>query len=303
MKWMTAFSFVLLCVCFSQCVSGQKKLALEGNNRQLYLCMSGTGTAANTSGGTNDIGTVQLIGGGDISSGNTLNINTLTLTKAIRKAFPDSLMQGIGVLDWEGKELGILRRLPATDPSFKTALSKMMTLLDIAQQLRPNVSWGFYGLPVREFWKRNSDWRESGDRIMPLLQKQDILFPSVYLLYSSAAVTTLTASDYTKDNVRQAIRLGAKVNKPVLPFVYHRYPDFSLVPLDVFRKQAEDILSQEVAGKKVAGIVWWGADNYYYRTKNKVLVREAAREQDAQQHFDSLIQQYSQELLKVVKAK
>lgn len=298
MKCLHVFTMLLLGVGSTAYVCAQQKIQLKGAKPRVYLCMGDAAGDVSNYRKTNDIGTVKLIGGGDISSGNTLVINKSILTNAIRKAFPDSLAQGIGVLDWEGKELGVLRRQGNSDPAFKDAMSKMTQVLEIAQQTRPNVSWGFYGIPVREFWKRNSDWKESGNRLLPLLQKQDALFPSVYLLYNSAAVNSVLSGNYTKDNVRQAIDLGAKIGKPVLPFVYHRYPDFSLVPLDVFQQQAQDILSIDVSGNKVAGIIWWGADNYYYKTNNKVLVREVGNTRQAGQHFNDLVRQYSGALLK-----
>ncbi|MBW8687360.1 hyaluronidase [Chitinophaga rhizophila] len=279
----------------------QQKVQLKSSQPRVYLCMDNAGSDMSSERQANNMGAVKLIGGADISSGNTLVINSKTLIAAIRKAFPDSLMQGIGVLDWEGKELGILRRQPESDPAFQDAMKKMMAVLSIAQQTRPNVSWGFYGIPVREFWKRNSDWKASGNRLLPLLRQQDALFPSIYLLYNSATVNNVLSGDYTKDNVRQAVTLGAKTGKPVLPFIYHRYPDFSLVPLNVFRQQARDILSVDVNGNKVAGIVWWGADSYYYRTNNKVLMREAGKAQDAGKHFSDLVRQYSAELIKATK--
>lgn len=300
MRYISTLILVCLFTGNLQCVYAQKASLKEGRPG-IYLCMGDLTSGVSSFRKTNDIGAVRLIGGGDISSGNILVINRNTLGRAIRSAFPDSLMQGIGVLDWEGKELGILRRQSGDDPQFKDAMQKMLTVLAFAQQMRPNVSWGFYGLPVREFWKRNSEWKESGNRLLPLLQKQDALFPSVYLLYNSTVVNGVLSSGYTKDNVRQAIALGVQANKPVLPFIYHRYPDFSLVPLDVFRQQAEDILSADVNGNKVAGIIWWGADNYYYKTNNKVLAREVRGSQQAGAHFDDLVRQYSGELLKATK--
>lgn len=300
MRYISLLILIYLVAGTIQGLFAQKALLKEGRPG-IYLCMGDVTSTVSSFRKTNDIGAVKLIGGGDISSGNILVINRGTLGRAIRSAFPDSLMQGIGVLDWEGKELGILRRQSADDPQFKDAMQKMLSVLSFAQQMRPNVSWGFYGLPVREFWKRNNDWKESGNRLLPLLQKQDALFPSVYLLYNSKVVNSILSRGYTKDNVGQALAIGAQVNKPVLPFVYHRYPDFSLVPLDVFRQQAEDILSTDVNGKRVSGIIWWGADNYYYKTNNKVLAREVGNTQQAGMHFEELVRQYSGELIKATK--
>jgi hypothetical protein len=278
----------------------QGKLSLNRNAQHLYLCMGGADNQVQEFQRVNNIGSVQLIGGADISSGNKLNLNTVTLANAIKRAFPDSLMQGLGALDWEGDELKILRNETTNAAVYKNTLNTMMSVLDFAQKLRPKVLWGFYGLPYREFWKRNSDWRKSGEKLMPLLDKQDILYPSVYLLYNPQSVAGMGNSNYLEDNIQQALSLGIKLNKPVLPFVWHRYPNYDQIPVAVFKKQVAQILSENTGGQKVVGIVWWNSDNYFYRSGNKVFVKEVGDNQKPVQYYDALALNYCKELLQVI---
>jgi hypothetical protein len=302
-------SFALVLICNLLFVgfypaNAQNKLKLDQSQPALYLCVSGG--VSNQVGNflrSNNIGTIALINGSSISSGKRLNMNEQVFGDAVSKAFPDPLMKGIGVLDWEGVEIATFKNKDANDPDFTDALNRLIHVLDVAQRLRPNVSWGYYGLPLREFWNRNNNWKGISDKILPLLRKQDVLFPSLYFPYDTRSLrgsVAAVSSNYTKDNVHQALALGLKLNKPVMPFVWHRYPNLKQVPVDIFKSQAREILSENVGGKMVAGIIWWNEDNYDFRQKNNALTNEVNPAQDYHMYYDSLIVNRSQELLKVI---
>jgi hypothetical protein len=295
-------NLVMVCnlLLLNNIVLAQRKMSFARNAPGFYYCMNNMSSQVKQFQQQNNIGEVKLIGGADISKGSILNLNKETLSSAITKAFPDAQMQGIGALDWEGSELKTLRAGAQNSPAFANAMSRMKEVLAFAQQLRPNVSWGFYGLPFREFWKRNSEWKDNGNKLGDLLNQQDILFPSVYLLFEDNPSSSVSNKDYVKSNVEQALTLGAKYNKPVLPFIWNRYTNYKQVAVDDLKKQVDAILSANVNGQRVVGVVWWNADYYFYTSGNQTFKAEVSNGVNYKDYYDNMILNYSKALLNEV---
>ena len=80
--------------------------------------------------------------------------------------------------------------------------------------------------------------------------------------------------------MKQMLILSRKFNKPVLPFVWHRYHPsnkqigLQLIPINEFEKYIASILHTSYKGTKASGIVWWGEDQYDYNVKSKELLTE-----------------------------
>jgi len=104
------------------------------------------------------------------------------------------------------------------------------------QRLRPNIQWGFYGLPPRDYWlhRRNDQagidrWKARNDQELAWLWDQtDALYPSVYTFYASTPGTPGKGQDapsdnakYIRANIEEAVRLAN--GKPVYAFVWWRY--------------------------------------------------------------------------------
>ena len=149
----------------------------------------------------------------------------------------------------------------------------------------------------------------SNQQIGPLLQQCDILFPSIYIYYQDGKFTPNDNEAYGVENINEALKLGVQFNKPVLPFVWHRYHDsnrtigLQLIPRDDFRTFITKILTTSYKSKHVDGLIWWGADGYYYRVKSAPLVNElnASGAADFGSYFDTLLANYGNLILDAMK--
>jgi hypothetical protein len=278
------------------------------NNFSLYVCMLGIDSQGQKFLNNNHIKQVALFDARYLDPTNSMSLNTITLTKAIKAAFPDPSSSGTAALDWEGDMLSNLRKDSSSD-EFKKSMTEFSEAIHLAKSLRPNVKWGFYYLPFTTYWKRNDQWKASNIQIEGLLKQCDILFPSLYIFYKEGSNGPGDNESYASENIYPILKLAKDLNKPVLPFIWHRYHDsnrdigLQLIPLNDFRSFVNKLLSANYQGKRVSGLVWWGADPYFYRVKSKALMAEmqASNSTDFNTHMDSLLVNYSNVILNAMK--
>ena len=290
---------------------------ISATTQHLYISIDDYGNAAKQYLGSksDQIGVVVTIYGRDIYPNDPLKVNEQTLTAAIAKAFPDSNAAGIATMDWEGKAFDILAHRDASDPQYQAVLSEFQKALQIAKSTRPNVKWGFYDFPFRRIvFTSDQDWKDANSKIAPLLQNMDCFFPAFYMTYSMGddpvhkGALASGQSIYDKDT-REAIRLAVKYNKPVLPFIWHRYEVHDsayrdkVIPPDQFAALARTILDATYKGHKVNGIVWWSRDTEFFLHGNKQVRSEASDVNGFKTRYDSLVTNYSDLLLKQVQKK
>jgi len=183
-----------------------------------------------------------------------------------------------------------------------------MMVLKMAKALRPNVKWGFYAIPFTTYYKRETI-KNNIAKIEQLLLQCDVFFPSLYTPYKEGTISKGDNEAFATDNVLAALVAAKRMNKPVLPFVWHRYHvsnkaiGLQLIPNDEFKRYLNTILSVNYNGYKVAGLVWWGSDTYFYNIKSKALVNEMSTSghPDFATYRDNLIVNYGKEMLKTIK--
>jgi hypothetical protein len=279
-------------------------LFAQTGKQQLYISMGDLGPTSKSflsAAGVKNVFTIGIEG----NSFDQLNIQKITA--AVKSRYPADSDSGLCALDWEGSELDILKSSPSESPEFKSALNSYIMLLKMVKSLRPNVKWGYYSVPFTTYYKREN-LKNTNDKIEPLLAKCDAFFPSTYIYYKEGTVSKGDNEAYAKDNVLTALMLAKNMNKPVYPFVWHRYHvsnktiGLQLIPIDDFTKYINTILSVSYNGYKVAGVVWWGSDTYYYNVKSKALVEEMSKtnQPDFASYRDDLIIKYGKEILKTV---
>lgn len=120
---------------------------------------------------------------------------------------------------------------------------------------------GYYGLaPIRDYWRsvRPADsseyrqWAAENDRLQPLADNVDALFPSLYTFYDDIAGWEA----YALANLREARRLAK--DKPVYPFLWPQFHESNqklagqYLPAAAWRRQLEFV--QQHAD----GMVLWG---------------------------------------------
>ena len=249
----------------------------------------------------NEINEVKLIIEKSIYRGNPLKVNEVNLTKTINNIYPNKSQKGICALDWEGKALEILEKSDPDSAEFKTMLAEYIKALKIAKRLRPNIKWGYYGIPVQNYWNRDDTWKNRSLKVLlPLFKESDIIFPSVYDFYEDGVRSREQDAEYVNDNVVLALEIGTRLNKPVMPFVWHRYHNsnkkkgFSLIPPDEFKSHVDAALKANFQNKHVKAIVWWGADRWFHDNGNKVLKREASKNNGFENYQSEVLVDYTQ---------
>jgi len=259
-------------------------------NMPIYICMSDLSDNAK-----------QTLHGMGYSFVTLFDFYTPTLDEAafrqrIGQVFPDANATGIGVLDWEGSAFSKLRNGDPNSSDYKQGLAEYMKAIVIAKQMRPNMQWGYYALP---FLSRDKNFRTWNDAIAPLLQQCDVFFPSLYQYYPQSSRSGDSESSYIDQNIATCLRLAAKYNKKVMPFVWHRlYPDnkdkgLKLVPVSDFENRIKDLVNVQINGKGIDGLVWWGSDSYYYKQKTNVnMNKEVSPNTDFKSYHDGLIIKY-----------
>jgi hypothetical protein len=138
------------------------------------------------------------------------------------------------------------------------SIRQLLQVADLARAHVPGAKFGFYGLPPAiTYWPlvggrtaEYSDWIESNQRLEPLAERVDYIFPSLYTFYADRP-GWLAYADAT---IKAARRFG----KPVYPFLWFEYHDsnFSLrhheVDLDAWTEELQFCHSN------ADGLVLWG---------------------------------------------
>ncbi|MBN8555994.1 MAG: hypothetical protein J0L93_11155 [Deltaproteobacteria bacterium] len=175
---------------------------------------------------------------------------------------------GIMVIDWEG--VGMQRLFSNVgSPTQIQQIQEYVRAIQVIKSVCPNAKVGYYALPSRAYWNRNSTWQALNSSLAPIFEASDALFPSVYTFYKEGVDPTPAGENiaYIEDNMREALRLAN--GKPVYPFFWHRFhnanANFGMmsVPSSQFRAGLAAALNVSLSGKTIAGLVWWGADTYY----------------------------------------
>jgi hypothetical protein len=264
----------------------------KNSHKEIYLYLGKIGYKTQILADRYNLKSIYLIGGDAIDPENNGTVNTASLQKDIKRVIPDSNAIGIAILDWEGKAINQLSTFLVSDTEdFKRILNEGKEMVQIAKTLRPKIEWGIYGLPFRNYWTRNAEWRTRCFMLLPLLKECDLITPSVYSLYPDSIFRNGNRT-YIEDNVRLALHIGQIINKPVLPFITHRWPNSKLIPRKEFINYVDTIFKTEYLDNEVTGIIWWGPDAYYYSTNDKEVRSEVKGIETFSTYFDSLVSTY-----------
>lgn len=143
-------------------------------------------------------------------------------------------------------------------------IAKYKTVAQWFKEAAPGCEVGYYGAPpVRDYWRAirgpadpgRMAWQAENDRLAPLAQSVDILFPSLYTFYSDQPGWVA----YAKAQIAEARRY--QPGKPVYVFLWPGYHDSNAtlrgtyLPADYWR------LELNTALQYADGVVLWGGWN------------------------------------------
>jgi len=287
----------------------------QSTNRKLYIAMSDVTPAIKSCMADNNITAIPVIYSKEVDPDNQLKVNEQSFTNVVQQKIPDASYAGYAAIDWEGKILLNLIFSPVNTSQYQDALGEYTKLIRLAKQLRPNAKWGFFPIPYPPPADKAN--LKNVNPVTSLLKECDVFYPQLYVSYNertdSGSRSDSEKGQWVTDNVQSILATAKSLNKPVMPFIWHRFygggseykgNNLKLIPLNDFNTYVQKILSINYQGKKVDGLVWWGNDSYFYNTKSQVMVNEfnSHRSGNFGHYHDSLLTKYITKINGTVKS-
>lgn len=272
-------SFILLFLLVNVLYGQNKSNSIVNAKPKLYFSFTEYGPSMNNYIEENNLEKVVCINDAQFFGKEPYTYDTKLLIKEIERVLPNTNDKGIGFIDLEGGNLDNIMNMGTQIESFQKSLKLYVDVIKFAKKFRPNVKWGYYYIPYTTYWNRNAEFYSKLKKIEPLLKECDIFFPSLYNFYEDKDLA-VENEKYVIENTKEMIKVGQLYKKPVLVFVWHRYHPSNeklseeSLPEKVFLTHIDRIISTSYQGKKVDGVLWWGADDYSFRQNSKGVVKE-----------------------------
>lgn len=226
------------------------------------------------------------------------------LTNYINRVFPDKESVGVCLIDWEDpfKDIKLYYR---DENRYRKIEDEYIKVIKTIKDLRPNVKVGIYGIPFVSFSPRSEVLEVNKNRRFDrLLSFCDLITPAIYLRYSDDEVGRQRNIAYLVNNLNPAVEYGERLNKPVVPFIWHRiHPMNNRYGLQILSKENMEAYLSELFkkkfknGRKVESVIW-------YESNLPSSVRSRQNELKKELHLrDSIIINYTQPFLKRQSAK
>lgn len=223
-----------------------------------------------------------------VMTGNSLltnrSVDLKKVEQSLMKLYPSTNATGVLCLDLENpsfnhlKGHNITRAKKMSDNQFKVAEDEFIKLIRFIKSKRPKLQVGYFGMPFRVF---DESGRRAGSpgSLDNILKEADILMPSVYMPYPASHSGLDANLKFLDVNLKAALECGARLNKPVLPFVWYFVfsPEekfsYEILPKEEMRTYMDYIFSYSSTGNEVDGIIWWDSAVPFYK-KNKGMVKQ-----------------------------
>lgn len=205
------------------------------------------------------------------------DVDLVAFQKYLNRVFPNKEQGGYLCLDLENKIYSDLRNYNAESKEFLRAEKKFMSLLTTVKELRPNLKVGFYGLPYKIVSEKDS-FSSVNNKLINILQKSDVLFPSLYLSYSEGQNNGKKRNDaLIINNLQNSLFVGLKYKKKVIPFSWYRvHPSNKLYGGSILtsaqmKSYLSGILEYKYQNKSVYGIVYWEPNTNSFRSYKNLI--------------------------------
>lgn len=181
------------------------------------------------------------------------------LERALNEWYPQKGDTGYLVIDWERQYFKDLKKYDSSDNRFFKAQKGFSTLIKAIRSLRPNLKIAIYGIPYRFNYHFQ---RLDNTKFGKLLKEADFIAPSLYIPFLEERNSKKNFK-FLEENLTDALKLGARIDKPVIPFVWYMYSGaFSttkgrFIPVERMKKHLEFIEKFSVDGKRVESVLWW----------------------------------------------
>lgn len=273
MKYIHVF-FVILCLVSCRSINRKHIETISPCGIELYYSLGGLSPELKQDFSEQGFNQLLLINQRRIVNENDeWSIDENRLTKFVNERISNYKSNEYVVLNWEGEVYKAIRKGPDS-PDFIRASELFIKAYDIVKKIRPYTRVGYYGFPIREYWKRDDNWKLRNRTLDDFLSHFDVLYPSLYDFYDSGTYQGKGDLAYVHDNVQEALLMGIRLNKPVLPFIWHRYHTSNklkareLIPVDEFIDHVTAAASVNEGGKSIDGVIWWGSEYSAFAKKN-----------------------------------
>jgi len=294
-------------MCFSGIIILGNHFALS-QNIQLFHCMVDLQKPQQEVMNQFGIKEAILLDGRYIDPNKTGKIDSLSLVKAINQYFPRKNDTGLGLLDLEDENYEALKSGKVKNISLEVGLEQMLRMVNIAKKERPNVEWSVYNIPYSTYYDKTENWLLQAEKLKKLLETVDVLTPALYDFYPD---TTRFTDDrtYIIDNLKIALEAAKQYNKPVMPYIWHRWHDgnpkdgLKLIDAAEFKKHISLICKTNVDGVQVSGLIWFGAQSYFHKVKPELIDFDLKKVGgNKSQIKETILKRYAKLLTEVIKA-
>jgi hypothetical protein len=141
------------------------------------------------------------------------------------------------------------------------SLDKYQKTLQMFQQDAPSLQVGYYSIaPIRDYWRAIAGpqsaqylaWQQENDKVTPIAQQANALFPSLYTFYTDP----VGWQKYAIANIAEARRIAP--GKPVYVFLWPQYDDGTGAQGGDYLPDAYWKMELETAKQYADGVVIWG---------------------------------------------
>uniref|UniRef100_A0A8R1U063 Hyaluronidase n=1 Tax=Onchocerca volvulus TaxID=6282 RepID=A0A8R1U063_ONCVO len=155
----------------------------------------------------------------------------------------------------------------AMDEFNNASVNFLLETIREAKKLRPNATWGFYGMPFCNYSAGKSGYAGCGtvyekfnDRLEHLYKEVDALFPSIYIPHRGSNVTSCL---YVGSVLTEAGRCAKKVKPeiPTYPYVGFEYFPINLTNPFYTRRDLRNSLGQAFYVGAKGSIIWSTSKN------------------------------------------
>jgi hypothetical protein len=281
-------------------------VSVKLTGQKLFLAMENLPKAAKSYQKQHNIPSVPILYAADFDPEDDGIYDASLLASSIKKKIPEVDYNGIAVIDWEEPGFTILEKGDAKTTNHQATIDKYLQLLALCKKARPNARWGYYGIPFTSYWD-SATLSVTNKKIDPLLQAVDVFLPSMYSYYALGTQHTNNAAYFHK-NASSIASLANDYDKGIFMFIWHRYHQsnadvgMKTIPITEFQIDLDNILKGTGSSQRLEGFIWWGADEYFYRTGNANIKAEVGRK-SYDLYESQLISSYGAVLLQKLVAK
>jgi hypothetical protein len=217
---------------------------------------------------------IDYLGGYMIDPGKKGVIDLESVRKYVKKIYPRSDDTGTLCINLENRLYQNLKTSKPESEEYEEAIREFRQMLITIRVLRPKIKMGIYGFPFRVYYpsqnKHNAD-----SKLDPILSLTDYLFPSLYILYPDKQRSSTANNLYFEQTLDAAFEYAARLNKPVVPFVWYlvhpnnKIHGFRLLEKDEMKRYISYISNYKPSGESIKGIVWWETPTPYLNNSIK----------------------------------